>query len=257
MVEFDPKQPTVARVYDSLIGGKDNFGPDREVCQQLDAICPHLVKFVAENRHFLERAVRYVAERGVSQFIDLGAGLPRPPMTHETAREVNPVARAVYVDEDPQVLAHLTAWYGNNDDSVTVVKSDVADHRVVLAAARGVLDLTGPCCLILGMIPHFFEAAAARALMAAYLDAAAPGSYLIASSAYSTHPRAAEFWETYSSAVRPIYPHSPEVFATFFGAAELIPPGIGESRTWRPGWPAKAPLDTTRAILCAVGRKPG
>jgi hypothetical protein len=251
---FDPKKPSDARVYDCLAGGKDNFEWDREVLRLLDAICPDLTKCVAGHKDFLERAVTYAAAHGVSQFIDLGAGFPRPPTTHETAREVTPAARVAYVDHDPQVLRHLTAWCGRGDDGVAVVNADVADHRAVFAAIRDVFDLSQPCCVILGMMLHFYDAAEARALTAAYLGAVAPGSYLVASSAYGSHERAAEFWAAYSAAVRPVYPHPPEVFATFFGPAELIPPGVGEVRTWRPGCPARGPVDTARVILCGAAR---
>jgi hypothetical protein len=254
VVEFDPRKPSVARVYDSLIGGKDNFGPDREVHRKLDAMSPNLMKYVEENKDFLERAVTYVATQGISQFIDLGAGIPRPPTTHETAREVIPNARAAYVDDDPQVLAHLTAWYGHNDDLVTVVNADLADHEKVLRGVSRGIDLSRPSCVILGMILHFYPPAEARALVVGYLAALAPGSYLIASAVYSSHKRAPEFWATYSTAVRPLYPHPPAVFATFFDGTDLVPPGVGETRSWRPGLPAKSPLRTTRVVLCAVGR---
>lgn len=254
MGEFDPKKPSIARVYDSLIGGKDNFALDREVHRQLDAMCPDLTKFVVENKDFLESAVTYVAGQGVSQFIDLGAGIPRPPTTHEIAREVVPGARVAYVDNDPQVIAHLTAWYAHHDDRVSVVDADVADHETVVAGIRRDLDLSQPSCLILGMVLHFYEAGQARSLVAGYLDAVAPGSYLIASAVYSSHERAPEFWAMYSAAVRPIYPHPPRVFATFFDTTELLPPGVGETHTWRPDLRPKGSLHTTRVVLCAVGR---
>jgi S-adenosyl methyltransferase len=255
MTEFGFQTPTAARVWDCLTGGKDNFEPDRAVSRLIDEICPELAKHAADNREFVARAVTYAAAQGVGQFIDLGAGLPRSPMPHETAREVVPGARVAYVDHDPQVLAHLTAWYGHNDPGVTVVGADAADHRKVLAAVRGPFDLSRPCCVILGMMPHYFEAAAARALIGGYLDAAAPGSYLIASSAYSTCERAGELWAEYSEAVCPAYRHSPEVFASFFAGAELILPGVSEISTWRAEWPAPGPLDATQVILCAVARK--
>jgi hypothetical protein len=254
VAEFDPKKPSDARVYDSLTGGKDNFEWDREVLRLLNAICPDLMRYVSGNKDFLERAVTYAAARGVGQFIDLGAGFPRPPATHEVAREVMPAARVAYVDNDPQVLRHLTAWYGHHDDGVTVVNADVADHGAVLAAIRDAFDLSRPCCVMLGMMLHFYDADTARALTAAYLDVVAPGSYLVASSAYSSHARAPEFWAAYGAAVRPVYPHPPEVFASFFGTAELIPPGVGEVRTWRPGCPARGPVDTARVILCGAAR---
>jgi O-methyltransferase involved in polyketide biosynthesis len=254
VAEFDPKKPSDARVYDLLTGGKDNFESDRAVLRRLAEICPDLTQFMSANKDFVERAVTYAAARGVAQFVDLGAGFPRPPATHEAARAVLPVARVVYVDDDPQVLRHLTAWYAHNDDGVEVVNADVADHGTVLAAVRYVFDLTRPCCVLLGMMLHFYPADAARALVAGYLDAVAPGSYLIASSACGSAGRAAEFWAEYAAAVRPVYPHSPETFASFFGTAELIPPGVGDVRTWRAGSPAAGPAGEDRAILCGVAR---
>ena len=254
MAEFDPRKPSVARVYDALIGGKDNFFLDREVIRKLDDLSPDLAKFVGENKEFLERAVTHVSRQGVDQFIDLGAGIPRPPVTHELARAILPSARAVYVDNDPQVLAHLTAWYGNNDDHVTVVNADVADRDLVLSSVRD-LDLGRPCAVIFGMMPHFYPAEEARALTAAYLDVLAPGSYLIVSSVYSSHEHAAECWALYSEHVRRVYRHPPEVFASFFCDTELVPPGISDVHCWRPGWPAKDEPDTRRAVLCGVGRK--
>jgi O-methyltransferase involved in polyketide biosynthesis len=255
VVEFDPKKPSVARVYDALIGGKDNFGPDRDLFERLEAMSPGLVKVVTENKNFLERAVTYAARQGIGQFIDLGAGLPRPPLTHETAREVIPGARVAYVDNDPQVVAHLTAWYGHHDDRVTVAKADVANLGAVLAAAEGNLDLARPCVVVAGMLLHFYPADEARALIAAYLGAVAPGSYLIASSAYSCDQRAPAFWAVFGAAVRPVYPHPPEVFASFFDPAPLVAPGVSEAHAWRPGYSAaKGGLDTRRAILCGMGR---
>jgi hypothetical protein len=255
VAEFDSRTPSTARVWDSLTGGKDNFEPDREVRQRIEEVCPDLVKCASGNRDFLDRAVSYVAWQGVDQFIDLGAGFPRSPMPHESARRVTPGARVAYVDNDPQVLRHLGAWCGTGNGCLTVVDADAADHGRVLAALRGALDLSRPCGVIFAMMPHFFPADAARALTAAYLKAAAPGSYLIASTAYSSDERAPEVWDAYSTAVRPVYRHSPEVFATFFGPAELIPPGVGETGSWRPGRQAPCPPDTTHAILCGVARK--
>ncbi len=195
-----------------------------------------MLEYAADIRGFLKRAVVYAAGQGIDQFIDLGAGLPHSPMPHETARQVIPGARVAYVDNDPQVTRHLTAWYGLNDPSVTVINADAADHATVLGALRGAIDLSRPCCVILSMMLHFFDAPAARALTAAYLDAAAPGSYLVVSSAYTSRD---QLREAYSAAVRPCYNHRPEVFATLFGAAELIPQGWARSapgiRDCRPG----------------------
>ena len=254
MEEFDLLKPSVARVHNAMLGGKDNFFRDREVVAKLDEVSPYLVKSVAEGREFLERAVTYAAEQGVSQFLDLGAGIPQPPVTHEVVRRVLPYAHVAYVDHDPQVLAHLTAWYGNNDDLVTVVNADVEDHARVLGSLRD-LDLTGPCCVILGMLPHLYPAARAAAMTASYAAALAPGSYLVASSAYGSRGRAAKFWAAYSESVRQVHPHPPETFAAFFDGLELVPPGISDVRSWHPGWPAVPPA-AGGVVLCGMARKP-
>jgi hypothetical protein len=98
--EFDTSKPSIARVYDYYLGGKDNFAVDREFAEKLIAMYPPIVVKVRENRKFLARAVSWVAGLGVSQFIDLGAGLPTSPRTHEAAQGVSPSAHVVYVDND-------------------------------------------------------------------------------------------------------------------------------------------------------------
>src|SRR6266581_8862343 len=94
---FDPRSPSIARVYDYLLGGKGNFAADRAVAEKLFAVYPPIIETVPESRRFAERAVTWVAGQGVTQFIDLGAGLPTAPNTHVTAQAANPAAVAAYV----------------------------------------------------------------------------------------------------------------------------------------------------------------
>jgi hypothetical protein len=103
--DFDPTTPSIARIYDYLLDGKDNFAVDREVAEKLLAVAPLTVEVTRENRQFLALAVTWAANQGISQFIDLGCGMPTVPNTHETARAVNPGAQVAYVDDDAVVLS--------------------------------------------------------------------------------------------------------------------------------------------------------
>ena len=104
---LDVTTPNVARMYDYYLGGKDNFEPDRIAAEEVLALVPGLRRAAVENRRFLRRVVRFLAaEVGVSQFLDIGVGLPTQGAVHEVVREINPHARVVYVDYDPVVVSH-------------------------------------------------------------------------------------------------------------------------------------------------------
>ena len=124
---FRPDIPSVARIYDYLLGGKDHLAVDRKIGEELVQIYPGVRDLVAANRRFLARAVDWAADQGVRQFIDLGCGMPTEPSTHETAQAVRPGARVAYVDTDPVALAHLRAFAEHGNDAVTVVWGDARD----------------------------------------------------------------------------------------------------------------------------------
>ena len=180
MADFDPKRPSIARVYDCFLGGKDNFEADRAVADQLAAMAPAIPLAVRENRELVARAVRWAAEQGVSQFIDLGCGLPTEPSTHQAARDVVPGARVAYADNDPVVASHLTAML-HQDPAAVVVDGDVSDPAAILAAVAGLIDLSRPVCLVMGALLHFYDRESARGLAARYTAALAPGSYAVLS----------------------------------------------------------------------------
>src|SRR5580765_5264867 len=123
--DFDPTTPSIARVYDYLLDGKDNFAVDREAAEKLKAVAPLTVEVTRENRQFLARAVTWAANQGITQFIDLGCGMPTVPNTHETAQAIIPPARVAYIDNDPVVLTHLRALAEHGNPGVTVVDGDV------------------------------------------------------------------------------------------------------------------------------------
>jgi hypothetical protein len=249
---FDPRKPSIARVYDYLVGGKDNFGPDRDLADRLLAIAPSVGLMFRENREFLARAVTWVAEQGITQFIDLGSGLPAEPSTHATAQTAAPAARVVYVDNDPVVLSHLRVE-AHRDPAAMALNLDVNDVDDVLKAAAGHLDLERPVCLLMGALLHFYEAAAGRDLVAGYVSALAPGSYVAI-----TVGQAAPGAETdrmvslYSAGPHPVRIHSLADFLAFFGALELLPPGAADARMWRPGQ-ARVPAPAPRATWTIAG----
>jgi SAM-dependent methyltransferase len=253
--DFDPNSPSIARVYDYLLGGKDNFAAYREVGDRLIAVFPAVVEAARENRQFLSRAVSWVANQGVGQFIDLGCGMPTAPNTHETAQAINPGARVVYVDNDAVAVSHLQAVAAKGNPGVTVVAGDVGDPGEILGAASPGLDPAAPVCVILGLLLHFHDPDTALSLVTKYTAGLAPGSYLIISMAHGNGEDGERWFSTYSAGPARARNYSvPEITALFSGA-ELVPPGVVDARQWHPGWSdlPTLPFRTGQAI-CGVGR---
>jgi hypothetical protein len=257
VADFDPSTPSIARVYDYFLGGRDNFAADRELAQRLIGVFPPIPVTVRENKRFLDRAVNWAAGEGIGQFIDVGCGMPTPPNTHGSARAGRPDARAAYVDSDPIVLSHLRGLPAREQAGLTIVDGDVRDADRVLAAVSAGLDLTAPSCLIMAALLHFFPVEAARELVARYAAALAPGSYVILTMGLAEGPAADRFFDLYSRGPAPLYKHSAEAFASFFGALSLVPPGVADARAWRPRWP-EAPVPPKRdgEMIVGVARIP-
>jgi len=234
--EFDPRTPSIARVYDYLLGGKDNFAADREIGDRLVEVFPPAADIVPENRQFLSRAVAWVANQGVGQFIDLGCGLPTTPNTHETAQAVAPQARVAYVDNDPVAVSHLRAVVAKGSPGVVVVDADAGDPDAILGAVSNELDLAAPTCLIVGFLLHFYSPAAARSLVGTYAARLAPGSYVVISNVRGDGEVADRWFGTYSSGVAQGHNYPAAEFATLFDGMELVPPGVVDGRQWHPGW---------------------
>ena len=205
---FDPGTPSIARVYDYLLNGKDNFAADREVAQRLLAVAPLTAEVARENRQFLARAVTWAAQQGVTQFIDLGCGMPTVPNTHQTARAIAPGARVAFVDNDAVVLSHLRALAAKGDPAVTVVDGDVREVAAILDAVAAGIDRSAPACLLMGFLLHFFAPDAAQDLVARYAAALAPGSYVVLSAGRADSDTTSAGFGTYSAAAAQVYNHS-------------------------------------------------
>ena len=144
MPDFDTSVPHIARIYDYWLGGKDNFAADREAAERAMAATPTIVPGVRANRRFLGRAVRYMAEAGIRQFLDIGTGIPTANNTHEVAQAVAPEARVVYVDNDPIVLSHARALLTSTSAPIAYIDADARDTAKILAEAAELLDLSQP-----------------------------------------------------------------------------------------------------------------
>jgi O-methyltransferase involved in polyketide biosynthesis len=235
VADFDPSTPSIARVYDYLLDGKDNFAVDRDVALKLLAVAPIAADVMRENRQFLARATRWAAENGISQFIDLGCGMPTVPNTHQTAQAVTPGAHVAYVDIDAVVLTHLRALAAQGNPDVTVIDGDVREVAVILDAIGSGIDLTRPACLSMGALLHFFPPDDARDLVARYAAALAPGSYVVLSVGRADGDEESRGFGTYSSAgAAQAYNHSVAEFTGFFGPLTLVPPGVIDAREWHP-----------------------
>jgi O-methyltransferase involved in polyketide biosynthesis len=255
VADFDPSTPSIARVYDYLLDGKDNFAVDRDVAQKLLAVAPIAAEVMRENRQFLARASRWAAENGISQFIDLGCGMPTTPNTHQSAQAVDPDAHVAYVDMDPVVLAHLRALAAKGNPGVTVIDGDVREVAAILDAIRSGIDLSRPACLSMGALLHFFTPDDARDLVARYVAALAPGSYLVLSVGRADGDEESKGFGTYSSAgAAQVYNHSVAEFTGFFGPLTLVPPGVIDAREWHPGDQADPPRPRPGQALVGVAR---
>jgi hypothetical protein len=261
--DIDIATPNVARIYDYLLGGKDNFAADREAARQLIAATPDMAGVVRDNRAFLRRAVRYLAgEAGVRQFLDLGTGLPTQTNVHQMAQEIAPDTRVVYVDNDPVVWSHGLALLAS-DDRVAMVHADLREPAEVLhyPDVVGLLDLTQPVALLCASVLHFVaDAEEPHRIVAEYRDHVAPGSYLVVS--HGPVVSAEEDPTGIVGSVTSVYRQAsaqlhvrprPEI-VRFFDGFELIEPGVVWITEWRPdpGIPAEGP---PRSLLGGVGRK--
>jgi SAM-dependent methyltransferase len=258
---IDTATPNVARIYDYLLGGKDNFAADREAARQLIEAIPDVAAIARDNRSFLGRVVRYLATQGgIRQFLDLGGGLPTQANVHELAQGVAPGARVVYVDIDPVVASHGRALLASGSQ-VGMVLGDLRDPAGILQHpdVTGLLDLTRPLAVLCTSTLHFIgDEADPHKVIAEYRDHLAPGSYLaISHGTLEEDPegeggKAAGVYRHASSQlhVRPL----PEVLRLFDGF-ELVDPGLTWITEWRPE-PGTAPTGRQHSMRGGVGRKP-
>jgi S-adenosyl methyltransferase len=265
---IDPTRPSPARLYDYYLGGSDNFPADREAAETIRARMPELADAAWANRGFHQRAAVWMAaSRGIGQFIDIGSGLPTQNNTHQAVQKVAPDARVVYVDHDPLVRVHANALL-TGEGSTRVITADLRDPDGVLShpQTRELIDFGQPVGLLMTAVVHFVaDGSDPQGLVARYMAALAPGSYLALShvTADQKPPAAVRaILDIYAGATEQIYMRTRAEVERFFAGLELVPPyeGAPAAVTYVGEWgaedPALADSDGSRWCYGAVARRP-
>ena len=257
---LDITRPSPARVYDYYLGGYHNFAADRAMARRALEMWPELPTIMRANRGFLRRAVSYLAEAGVRQFLDIGSGIPTVDNVHTVAQEVAPDARVVYVDIDPVAVQHSRSILAG-DERTAVVHADLRAPDDVLrkVADTGLLDLDRPVALLVVALLHFVpEADRPHAAIATYRDALAPGSFLTVS--HATHEGRPELSTSHEELYRrmgtPMTMRSQHEVVAFFDGFELVDPGLVYLLRWRPGPDELALPPESVPAWVGVGRLP-
>jgi O-methyltransferase involved in polyketide biosynthesis len=236
--EFDATKPNVARMYDAMLGGKDNYAVDRAAVEQLTAQVPKAPDMARSNRAFHQRAAAWMARSGIRQFIDLGAGLPTRDNTHEVVKRINPGCLVLYVDNDPVVLSHARALLSHDDDGVVVIGADVRDPESVLGhdAVEDLIDFDAPCGVLMTGLWHFIaDEADPQGLMARYAGAVAPGSCFALAQATADDRRTQEVQgaiDGYSGTSQGLHMRTRAQFTAMFAGLEILPPGVVPPHEW-------------------------
>jgi S-adenosyl methyltransferase len=256
----DPDRPSAARIYDYYLGGSHNFGVDREFARRAIELWPELPEIMRANRAFLHRAVRYLISQGITQFLDLGSGIPTVGNVHEVAQAEHPGARVVYVDIDP-VAVTLSRSLLDGDANTAVVQADLRNVAAVLAApeTRRLLDLSTPLGVLMIAVLHFVPDSDDPArIVARYREAMAPGSYLALSHATQEgEPGQADpHMALYARTGSPMTMRSRPEIAAIMDGFETVPPGVVFFPQWRPDPHAPAVAHPERFTgYVAVGRR--
>jgi O-methyltransferase involved in polyketide biosynthesis len=235
----DVTRPSIARIYDYLLYGKDNFAVDRAAADKLMESRLDPRRLSLANRAFLYRAVRFLAGQGIAQYLDLGSGLPTSPSVHEVARDGIPGARVVYVDHDPIVVRHNDALLATRDGVITI-RGDIRDPDAILAdeALAACINFSQPVAVLLLSVLHFISLEEdAPGIVARFRDRMAPGSYLavsVGTSDGADPEMLAEATQTYAGARMPFTLRSRAQIMDLFAGFDLVEPGMVSLPEWRP-----------------------
>jgi hypothetical protein len=258
---IDITVPSTARMYDFWLGGKDHFAVDRMAALEVSTAAPGIRMMARENRKFLRRAVRYLAaEAGITQFLDIGTGLPTQGNVHQVAQQVNPDARVVYVDNDPMVLAHSRAL--KTGGNTAVIEADLRTPAAILhhPGTRALIDFSQPLAVLLVAVLHFIGSDDdPHAIVRCLREAMAPGSYLVISHATGeilssdSAEKVADHYRKNVASGSTL--RDRDEILRFFKGLELIEPGLVQVPHWRPDEPGSPDADKVW-VLGAIGREP-
>jgi SAM-dependent methyltransferase len=259
--EVDLSRPSVARVYDYVLGGKDNFAVDRAACEGFLRLVPEARQVALDNRAVLRRAVRYlVAEAGISQILDIGSGLPTVGNVHEVAHAVDPAVRVVYVDRDPIVLAHGRALLADNNNT-TVITADLLEQDSIFdhPVTRHYIDFAEPYAILAsGILHHLSDEQDPVGVTAGLRERLPSGGYLFATNFFDNgDPRARLIEESLQEAG--VTPGRFRTYAEqirYYDGLELVEPGLVRANDWRPDADTMVDSPTYDLYAAGLGRKP-
>ncbi|MET1076133.1 MAG: SAM-dependent methyltransferase [Umezawaea sp.] len=261
--DIDLERPSVARVYDYWLGGAHNFAADRAVANRTMEAMPELRRVILTNRTLLRRMVRHLLCLGVRQFLDLGSGIPTAGNVHEIAHAVDPASRVVYVDVDAVAVAHGKSLLADLPE-VVALQADIRDPASVLEdpEVRAVLDFDRPIAVLMIAVLHFVpDSEEPHKIIADYLDALVPGSYLgISHSGEEKGEESAAVAEArrrYSAQVTPMVHRDRAEVTSLLRGLDLVDPGVVRLPHWRPDSPDDVDEAAERFPgFAALGRKP-
>jgi SAM-dependent methyltransferase len=245
-------------MYDYYLGGKDNFAADREAAAKVLEVAPFAPGLARQNRGFLTRAVRCLAEAGITQFLDIGAGLPTRGNVHEIARQIHPDARVVYADNDPVVVTHGRALLGI-DTGTVVVQRDLRRPADILGdpAVRELIRFEEPVGLLLVSVLHCLDADDdPYGVVAEIHRALAPGSHLVISHITGDDEITANSSTVYQNASSGMTHRTRDEILGFFDGFDILEPGLVRLDEWRPDdTTGPGPATGREYYFCGVGRR--
>jgi hypothetical protein len=258
--DVDLDRPSAARVYDYFLGGAHNFAVDRQLADMIAAMTPNVGDTMRANRAFLRRVVRFLVGAGITQFLDVGSGIPTVGNVHEVAQQADPSTRVVYVDNDPVAVSHSRAILAG-DPRAGVVQADARDTAAILAdpETRRLLELDRPVAVLLLGVLHFVPDADDPAGVVARLrHAVPPGSYvaLVNVTHEDQPPEVIEAQKLSGRTGTPIFLRSRAELLDQFAGLTLVEPGLVHLPLWRPDSPQDVDDHPERfGALAGVGRK--
>ncbi|HEY8371710.1 MAG TPA: SAM-dependent methyltransferase [Pseudonocardiaceae bacterium] len=254
-------QPSAARIYDYLLGGAHNFAVDRQLAEQFEKALPGSRDIARVNRAFLRRAVLFMMQNGIDQFLDIGSGIPTVGNVHEIVQEANPEGRVVYVDNEAVAVAHSQLMLEDNEHAAAI-QADMLEPESILSApaTKRLLDFDRPLGLLMVGVLHFVpHSVDVQGLLATYRERLAPGSYLaISHFTWDVRPQEmAEMVEVMKKSTDPIHPRTGDEIRELFTGFDLVEPGVVSPVLWRAQSPGDGGMDPDQVSLYAgVGRKP-
>lgn len=257
----DATKPSIARVYDYWLGGNHNFVVDRELGEAMATLDPWIPAACKANRAFLGRAVRFLAQQGIRQFLDVGSGIPTAGNVHEVAQRVAPASRVVYVDRDPVAVAEGSGLLAGNENTA-VIHADIREPNQILSnpGVERLIDFGEPVGLVLVAILHFvMDADDPHGVVTRLRNAAAPGSYLVVShvTGQGNPELTAAAERIYNNRGADGQARSRSDIAAFFGGWEMTEPGLVYAPLWRPDRPEDVPPNPGQFwFLAGAARKP-